>query len=416
MIPLDEAQQRDPRRGRAARRRVESRSRDALGLVLAADVDRVRAGAAVRQHRDGRLRGARRRHRGRVRATRRCGCASSASSPAGHAPTVAVGAGEAIRIMTGAPMPDGADAIVMVERTRTRRRRRRRDRRSAARRRAITCAAPAATSRPGERRVRRGHRARARAPRRAREPRRRRGVGVIRGRVSACCSTGDELVERARSRPGKIRDSNRPMLLALLDEAGCEAVDFGIARDDEADDDRDASRDAVDACDALVTSGAVSVGDYDFVKRRARAHRRRRPRRRARRRGTQVAIKPAKPLCVRRCSAACRCSGCPGNPVSSRVSFELFARPALRDDDGPRPTPFRPEVAATRRARVAAPAPTASSTSTASRRRASTALRVRAAGSRRATCSSGMAAANGLALLPDGDGVEAGDPVTVMLL
>ena len=52
------------------------------------------------------------------------------------------------------------------------------------------------------------------------------------------CSTGDELVERGPLAPGQIRDSNRPMLLALLEEAGCEAVDCGIARDDEARDHR----------------------------------------------------------------------------------------------------------------------------------------------------------------------------------
>src|SRR6185503_17448010 len=70
-------------------------------------------------------------------------------------------------------------------------------------------------------------------------------------------------------------------------------------------------------CDALLTSGAVSVGDYDFVKLVLE--------RVAGERGglslwAQVAIKPAKPLAF----------GLPGNPVSSRVSFELFARPALR--------------------------------------------------------------------------------------
>ena len=117
VISLDEVRTSDPRRGRTARRRVEVPSRDALGLVLAADVvaaepvppfaNTAMDGYAVRPPTPP-----------APRPTRRFACAWSASCPAGHAPTIAVGAGEAIRIMTGAPMPDGADAIVMVERTR----------------------------------------------------------------------------------------------------------------------------------------------------------------------------------------------------------------------------------------------------------------------------------------------------------
>ena len=96
---------------------VEVPSSEALGLVLGGRRRVVRADPAVRQHRDGRVRGARRRAPPGPRPTRRFASAWWESCPAGHAPTIPVGDGEAIRIMTGAPMPDGADAIVMVERT-----------------------------------------------------------------------------------------------------------------------------------------------------------------------------------------------------------------------------------------------------------------------------------------------------------
>ena len=140
--------------------------------------------------------------------------------PAGHAPTVPVGPGEAIRIMTGAPIPTGADAIVMVERTE-------RDgddgvRISAGgRARPARPRPPAATSTPATQVFDAGTvlgpahlgvlvRARAR-PRSRSFPRAR--VGVI--------STGDELREGpVELAPGQIRDSNRPMLLALVAERG----------------------------------------------------------------------------------------------------------------------------------------------------------------------------------------------------
>ena len=202
------------------------------------------------------------------------------------------------------------------------------------------------------------------------------------------------------------------MLLALLEEAGCERVDLGIARDDERRSSSRRSRTRVDACDALVTSGAVSVGDYDFVKvvlERLRA------------RGADVDAgrdQAGEAARVRGARRACPVFGLPGNPVSSRVSFELFARPALRQMMGH----------ASRRAGPsrAAPAP-----STRSRRRPDGKLhldRVRVRGTRRrlrrasgpaarrATCSRAWRPPTGSRCFDDGDGVEAGDPVRVMLL
>jgi molybdenum cofactor synthesis domain-containing protein len=212
--------------------------------------------------------------------------------------------------------------------------------------------------------------------------------------------------------PGQIRDSNRPMLRALVEETGAVAVDLGMARDDEEAITK-AITTAADSCDALVTSGAVSVGDYDFVKSAIEAVSRDRP-------GSdflwaQVAIKPAKPLAFGRIGRV-PVFGLPGNPVSSHVSFELFARPALRTMMG-HGEPGRPTV----QARAAHPFG----------RRADGRLYVERvvlsrapdggflaarSGVQASNVLSGMARANGLALLPDGDGVAEGDELTVLVL
>jgi molybdopterin molybdotransferase len=134
-------------------------------------------------------------------------------------------------------------------------------------------------------------------------------------------STGDELVEGpGELAPGQIRDSNRRALLALVAELGCEPVDLGIVADDEA-----AIRSAIEqgaaTCDALVTSGGVSMGDFDHVKAVLDEL--------GDMNWMQVAIKPAKPLAFGVIDGV-PVFGLPGNPVSSMVSFELFARPGLR--------------------------------------------------------------------------------------
>ncbi len=337
---------------------------------------------------------------------------------AGHPPTVAVGEGEAIRIMTGAPMPDGADAIVMVERTK-------RDASDEASdgdgdgvlvtlavepglhvRRAggdleagdivfepgtvLTPARIGVLATVGARRVRAHPKAR---------------VGVL--------STGDELVEEGPLAPGKIRDSNRPMLLAQLADAGAEPVDLGTAHDD-ADVMTRTLADAIARCDAVLTSGGVSVGDFDYVSDALERIARDDASGASRVDWYQVAIKPAKPLCIAMIDGT-PVFGLPGNPVSSFVSFELFARPALRMMMG-HPQPFRREITATaampmrRRVdgklhldRVVVDVVDGAYVATGVRSQESNAL-------------AASAAANGLALLPDGEGVDAGDRVTVMLL
>jgi molybdenum cofactor synthesis domain-containing protein len=327
--------------------------------------------------------------------------------PAGRAPTVAVGAGEAIRIMTGAPVPDGADAIVMVASTEV-------DGGDVV----INVAAKLGEHvRPAGGDVEAGQLVF--QPGTVLTPAH---IGVLasldrhevkchpRPRVGVV-STGDELVERGPLAPGQIRDSNRPMLLALLAASGCEPVDYGIARDDEAEIEARIAQ-AADECDALLTSGAVSVGDYDFVKVVLKKLAAQRP-------GSaftwsQVAIRPAKPLAFGTLGSV-PVFGLPGNPVSSRVSFELFARPALRKLMG-RTELFAPLVGA-----IAKSAMT---------RRPDGKLhldRVRVwvedgtyvcerAGFQASNVLTGMAMANGLACLPDGSGVDAGGTVEVLLL
>jgi molybdenum cofactor synthesis domain-containing protein len=109
------------------------------------------------------------------------------------------------------------------------------------------------------------------------------------------------------------------MLMAMVTQTGCEAVDFGVGVDDEALI-ADRLEKAAATCDAVVTSGGVSMGDYDVIKavlsRIADMH------------WWQIAIRPAKPLAFGMLHGV-PVFGLPGNPVSSHVSYELFARPAL---------------------------------------------------------------------------------------
>jgi molybdopterin molybdotransferase len=232
--------------------------------------------------------------------------------------------GEAIRIMTGAPMPTGADAIVLVERTE------RLDGGSRVRihetvhsgqavrgagddiPRGTTVFSAGTIVRPAVAGVLASVNARSFAV-------------IPRVRV-AVLSTGDELIDDGRPLgPGQIRESNKTMLLALVSEAGATAVDLGVVRDDEAA--LEATlREAAETCDVVITSGGVSMGDYDVVKAVLS--------RIAEMQWMEIAIKPAKPFAFGRLRKAAGRAipifGLPGNPVSSLVSFELLARPALR--------------------------------------------------------------------------------------
>jgi len=228
------------------------------------------------------------------------------------------------------------------------------------------------------------------------------------------CSTGDELTERGPLAPGLIRDSNRPMLLAVLSEAGCDPVDYGIARDDEAELTRVIAR-ALDECDALVTSGAVSMGDYDFVKVvLERLARERAPRAANTYEWMQIAIKPAKPLAFAAIGGR-PVFGLPGNPVSSRVSFELLARPALRRLAG-RADVLAEPVVAVARSPLARRADGRVHFDRVDVRYEDGRYVCERAGLQASNVLSGMAAATGLAILADGEGARAGDEVPVLLL
>ena len=230
-----------------------------------------------------------------------------------------LGKGQAMRIMTGAPMPEGADAVVMVERTSY-------DPENAEVEVEVTVAEgnhvreAGEDVRPGDELfgagtvLAAGH------------------LGVLasvgfgsvsvhRRPVVGVVSTGDELVDDGRPlKPGEIRDSNRRTLLTMLADSGMEPVDLGIARDNEADI-AEAFTNGVVRCDAILSSGGVSMGAFDYVKVVLD--------RIGEMRWMQIAIKPAKPFAFGLIGAK-PVFGLPGNPVSSMVSYELFARPALR--------------------------------------------------------------------------------------
>jgi len=225
--------------------------------------------------------------------------------------------GEAMAIMTGAPIPEGADAVQVVE----------------------VCAREGdhvvvnERPRPGDNIQRAGSQAR------------KGDVVVERGRVVEAMTagvlgtvgahhfqvyrrprvtvvaTGDELMNiEDEPGPGQIRDSNRRTLMALFDSEWCRVVDGGIVRDD-----RSALRAAIHEgkeSDVLVLSGGVSAGAYDLVRASLEAE------------GCevlfhQVAIKPGKPVLFGRMGDTL-VFGLPGNPVSAFVTAVLFACPALR--------------------------------------------------------------------------------------
>jgi len=252
---------------------------------------------------------------------------------AGGVPDRAVGPGEAMRIMTGAPMPDGADTVVRVEDTD--------DRRDMV---TVTAPTPAGTSvrQAGEDLLRGTTVLAAGTTIRPAEVGLLASLGipkplvVARPRV-AVLSTGDEVVDVAADvGPGQIRDSNRYSLAAAVWACGCGPWLRPIVRD-TADDLRRALREALDA-DAVVTSGGVSVGDHDWVKPVVSEL------------GTidlwSIAIRPGRPLAFGELRAEPSAGGrggeaplkgprsipiwgLPGNPVSALLTFELFVRPAL---------------------------------------------------------------------------------------
>jgi molybdopterin molybdotransferase len=238
---------------------------------------------------------------------------------AGALPDRVVRAGEAMRIMTGAPMPDGADTVVRVE-----------DTDNGAEVVAVNAATPQGVAvrqagedlRRGEIVLKRGTLLRhaeigvLAAIGRAK-------VSVVRRPNVAVLSTGDELVDiDEEPGPGQIRDANRYSLAAAVRATGCPAFELGIARD-SADDLRHSLGNAAFG-DLVITSGGVSVGDHDHVKPVLNAM--------GQMDFWSIAIRPGRPLAfgeLRTKRGAVPIFGLPGNPVSALLTFELFVRPAL---------------------------------------------------------------------------------------
>ena len=248
-----------------------------------------------------------------------------ADIPAGYNPTIKLQLGEAARIMTGAPMPEGADAVIMVEDT------------DFDQRRAGT-PAPGQVSamkpvqagenvRPRGMDVRKGHKVLFAGQRlRPQDLGMLAMLGVAQVDVfrrprAALLSSGDELRPvDGPLEPGKIRDTNTHTLGALLMEAGCEAVALGIAPDD-----RDAIKSLFDRAvqldaDIIISSAGVSVGAMDFIRDVVESD--------GKLDFWRVNMRPGKPLAFGDYRGV-PFVGLPGNPVSAFVGFEVFVRPAL---------------------------------------------------------------------------------------
>lgn len=236
---------------------------------------------------------------------------------AGQVPKLKVQKGQAARIMTGAQVPEGADAVIMQEMTRKK----------------------DSTVEILEKVKFGAH------IRKAGEDMDRGQICVTKGKVLTsadigltatvgCTSvsvyeqpvvgivaTGDELIEPHKPlEPGKIRNSNTYTLMSQVRECGCRGRDFGIAGD-SSDKIKNALSPALKACDMVITSGGVSVGDYDEVQNVFRDL------------GVDLVfwktkMKPGKPLLFGLYQGK-PVFGVPGNPVSSMIVFEEIIKPAL---------------------------------------------------------------------------------------
>ena len=323
---------------------------------------------------------------------------------AGAATSHVVRPGEAVRIMTGAPIPAGADAVVMVEETERLEGERVRINSSVQAGAAVRHAGD--DVRPGDRLFPAGTVVTPAI------------IGVLasinaltvsvvpRAKV-AVLSTGDELVEDGGPlEPGQIRESNRKMLSGMLREAGCDVVDLGNVRDDEVALET-VLRDAVGGCDAVVSSGGVSMGDYDVVKAVLG--------RIADMTWMQIAIKPAKPFAFGTLDGT-PIFGLPGNPVSSIVSFEMLARPALRRMMGHRKLARQSIVAITDDGLARRPDGKVHLLRVLAEFRDDGRCHVRSARAQGSHQLAATALANAIAVVPDGDGLPPGSEVAVILL
>jgi len=236
---------------------------------------------------------------------------------AGSIPEIGIGPGECMKIMTGAPIPEGADAVVMIEKTKLLSQGR------------VRINGPVVVGQnickrgedigQGECVLRSG--SVVTAPEIAVFA----SVGktevlVVKRPSIAVLSTGSEIIEPEQKPPnGAIRNSNGPMLSSLAEKLGCRVEYLGIGRDDM-DELRTLVERGLDK-DVFLVSGGVSMGDYDLIPEILKEE------------GAdiffhKVRIKPGKPLLFAR-RGACSIFGIPGNPVSNFTTFHMFIKPAL---------------------------------------------------------------------------------------
>lgn len=261
-----------------------------------------------------------------------------ADIPAGVAPTISLAPGEAARIMTGAQLPDGADAVVPVEDTDFQNR-------------SAGANAPEQvqilkSTKSGENVRSRGmdlhagdivlHAGKELKPQDL-------GLLAMLGVANlavyktpriALLSSGDELIAvDAPLQEGKIRESNSYMIAALLEDAGASVIRLGVAKDNFESVQELFEKAAYLRVDMILSSAGVSVGAFDFVKEVIESH------------GSmdfwRVNMRPGKPLAFGKYRDI-PFIGLPGNPVSAFVGFEVFVRPAIQrmrgSTSGSRPT------------------------------------------------------------------------------
>ena len=320
---------------------------------------------------------------------------------AGSASLPRIGPGEAVRIMTGAPMPPGADAVVPIE-----------DAHESGERVEVPATARGTYVRTA------GHDTRAgEVVELAAEPLGPAGVAVLvslglgsvdvrrRPRV-AILSTGDELRESgAELAPGQIHDANGPSLAAAVEEAGGEAVLLPRVGDDPNRIEEQVRAAASDA-DLLVVSGGVSVGRHDHVRSVIE--------RLGRLDLWRIRVQPGKPLAFGAVGGL-PILGLPGNPVSALVTFELFARPVIRRMLGLSGTGRMtlPTVAADRMPKD----PERRAYLRVVVTRVADGLEARSAGGQASSQLRPLAAANALLIVPEGDpAAEAGRTYDALLL
>lgn len=325
---------------------------------------------------------------------------------AGHMAERPLARGEAFRILTGAPLPEGADAVIPQEDVQV----------DGA---LVRIPRPVPTGdyvRPRGEDIRPGDRLF--EPGRVLSPGDigvlatlgRTRVQVVRRPLVGVLSTGDEIVDLGGAvAPGQIPNSNTYSLMAQVRAAGAEPVSLGVARD---------RQDEIEArlrwglgCDLLISSAGVSVGDHDFVKAALTAL------------GAEqhlwlVNMRPGKPITFATVESPLKGTlpvfGLPGNPVSAMVTFELFVRPAVRRLAGHArlSRPIRP-------ARALAPIPNPG------RRRGylrvvlgerDGMLTARLTGEQGSGILRSMSEADGLAIVAGDTTIAAGETVPVMLL